>query len=227
MVSGNAQQSSFGPSGAQFATSSFQNSPSSNNGIAAIGISSSFLPPLAEDSEEFGGFAPDSGSTFTSGGGSNGGSFGSSSGSGSNNLNGNRLSSSSSFNNAPVRPTIAKTPPKTSLGAASSRFTQGGSSKSAANGNGFVKGLGNRVNADGDYKIFRQEGDINEDGYHYLYETENQINAEETGRVVNKGRDDAHIEATGFFEYVGPDGVTYRVDYTADENGFNPVVSFK
>lgn len=187
------------------------------------------MPPLAEDSEEFGGFEPSSGSTFVSNGlgnGGNNGNFGGASftpsgvSGSSNNVNGNRLSSFSG-NNAGSSLGVRVASPRLTNVVASS-----GVSNSATNGNGFVKGLGNGATSDGDYKILRQEGDINEDGYHYLYETENKIQAEETGRVLNKGTDDAHIEATGYFEYVGPDGITYRVDYTADENGFHPTVSY-
>nr|CAI5855067.1 unnamed protein product [Callosobruchus analis] len=31
------------------------------------------------------------------------------------------------------------------------------------------------------------------------------------------------MQARGYFTYTGPDNVVYRVEYTSDENGFNPV----
>lgn len=57
------------------------------------------------------------------------------------------------------------------------------------------------------------------------YETENKILAEEEGHLKNKGTDQEAMNAKGFYEYTGPDGTVYRVDYTADENGFHPVGS--
>lgn len=97
---------------------------------------------------------------------------------------------------------------------------------------GFVNGIGGLArsgpnSADANYNVLRQESDMGQDGYRYSYETENKIIAQEEGRVVNRGRADETIEAKGFFEYVGPDGNTYRVDYIADENGFQPTVSNK
>lgn len=55
------------------------------------------------------------------------------------------------------------------------------------------------------------------------YETENKIKAEEGGRLESTGGNSEATRAKGFFEYTGPDCVVYRVDYTADENGFHPV----
>ncbi|NP_001166713.1 cuticular protein RR-1 motif 40 precursor [Bombyx mori] len=75
---------------------------------------------------------------------------------------------------------------------------------------------------DGSANIIRQDNDVDVNAYHFAYETDNGIAAEESGSVeptVNGGG----TRTRGFYEYVGDDGLKYRVDYTADENGFKPV----
>lgn len=54
------------------------------------------------------------------------------------------------------------------------------------------------------------------------FETENKIRAKENAVLKNPNTIDEGIASNGFYEYIGPDGFMYRVDYTADENGFRP-----
>nr|FAA00503.1 TPA: putative cuticle protein [Bombyx mori] len=73
-------------------------------------------------------------------------------------------------------------------------------------------------------KIIKQKHNYDEDKYDFDFETENKIRAEEKAVLKNANSIDEGIASKGFYEYIGPDGFMYRVDYTADENGFRPKV---
>nr|XP_019549686.2 pupal cuticle protein 20-like [Aedes albopictus] len=67
---------------------------------------------------------------------------------------------------------------------------------------------------------------LNDDGsYYYKVVNENNIEVSESGRVDNVGTDDEVMRVKGYYEYIGDDGVLYRVDYIADENGFQPTAA--
>ncbi|KAL1394778.1 hypothetical protein pipiens_002992 [Culex pipiens pipiens] len=86
-----------------------------------------------------------------------------------------------------------------------------------------AKRFGGNSGASGDQiGIKEQTRELNEDGYFYRFLNENNIEVAESGRIENRGSDNEVLRAKGFYEYIGDDGVRYRVDYIADENGFQP-----
>ncbi|XP_069674221.1 endocuticle structural glycoprotein SgAbd-3-like [Periplaneta americana] len=60
--------------------------------------------------------------------------------------------------------------------------------------------------------------------YNYAYESGDGSKAQQSGqlKVVGPEPDKAGEVSQGSFSYVGEDGKTYTITYTADENGFIP-----
>lgn len=42
------------------------------------------------------------------------------------------------------------------------------------------------------------------------------------GEIKNPNTEKEHLEPEGEYSYIGPDGVEYKVEYTAGENEFRP-----
>ncbi|KAL2723273.1 flexible cuticle protein 12-like [Vespula maculifrons] len=75
-----------------------------------------------------------------------------------------------------------------------------------------------------DITIVKQEevNNIGVGGYHFSYEQSDGQKRDETAELRNEGTDDEELAVTGSFSFISPDGHTYRVDYTADKDGFHP-----
>lgn len=54
------------------------------------------------------------------------------------------------------------------------------------------------------------------------YATSNNIQADESGELRQGGAEGAYLVKRGSYSFVGPDGVTYTINYSADENGYVP-----
>lgn len=75
--------------------------------------------------------------------------------------------------------------------------------------------------SDGAASVIREDRTFDENNYHYAFETNNGIAAEESGVVeASHNGVGGGTRVRGFYEYIGDDGLKYRVDYVADENGF-------
>lgn len=77
-------------------------------------------------------------------------------------------------------------------------------------------------------QILRSENVLNLDGsYQYLYETDNGLNVKEQGQPKEiEGSNDLAMQVQGGYEYTAPDGAVISMSYIANENGFQPTVSF-
>ncbi|KAG8041459.1 hypothetical protein G9C98_002752 [Cotesia typhae] len=75
--------------------------------------------------------------------------------------------------------------------------------------------------------IIRQEenNSIGVGGYHFSYEQSDGQKRDETAELENEGTDDEAMKIVGSYSFVAPDGKTYRVDYTADRDGYHPVIT--
>ncbi|XP_041984737.1 flexible cuticle protein 12-like isoform X2 [Aricia agestis] len=70
-------------------------------------------------------------------------------------------------------------------------------------------------------QILKFENDLTDQGYHYAYETSDGTKAEQDGQVLPGAKpEEGSLRVTGSFSYVGDDGQTYSITYTADENGY-------
>ncbi|XP_055842485.1 larval cuticle protein 65Ag1-like [Episyrphus balteatus] len=67
--------------------------------------------------------------------------------------------------------------------------------------------------------ITREEAYVGPETYPSVVESDRQAHLEE-GQLKNIGSEDEAISNKGQYSYVGPNGVTYKVTTTADENGF-------
>ncbi|KAG8233380.1 hypothetical protein J437_LFUL005842 [Ladona fulva] len=69
--------------------------------------------------------------------------------------------------------------------------------------------------------IVSMRSDVSHDGnFHYSYESADGTKAEQVGEVRDFGEDKKGSVASGSYEFIGDDGQLYKVEYTADENGF-------
>ncbi|XP_047031515.1 pupal cuticle protein 36-like [Helicoverpa zea] len=70
--------------------------------------------------------------------------------------------------------------------------------------------------ADANAQILKLNNEVTAEGFAYDFETSNGIRADAQGVATNG------VQSQGSFAYKGDDGQDYSIQYTADENGFQP-----
>ncbi|KAG5865110.1 hypothetical protein JTB14_029501 [Gonioctena quinquepunctata] len=106
------------------------------------------------------------------------------------------------------------------------KFGENGGGGGVGNGKtgGNEESDGNVGNGDVDIPIISYENVNNGDGsYQWSYESGNGIKAREEGEL-KPGGEEGIQSAVGSYSYTAPDGTEIKVEYTADENGFVPIL---
>lgn len=68
--------------------------------------------------------------------------------------------------------------------------------------------------------VVHEVNEVNPDGFKTSVDTSNNIHVESEGHLK-----DEHTQiVTGKFQYVSPEGKQVEVTYTADENGYKPII---
>ncbi|XP_022218687.1 larval cuticle protein 65Ag1 [Drosophila obscura] len=71
-------------------------------------------------------------------------------------------------------------------------------------------------------QIVKQESQVLSDGYNFAYETSDGSKQEQQATLKKIAPEEDALQVTGSYSYLGDDGQTYTVTYTANENGFQP-----
>ncbi|KAJ3633555.1 hypothetical protein MTP99_010494 [Tenebrio molitor] len=71
--------------------------------------------------------------------------------------------------------------------------------------------------------IISQESEVDYTGkFHFSYESGDGSKVQQSGEQKTIDKDNAGGVISGGYEYVGDDGKTYKVNFVADENGYQP-----
>ncbi|CAB3246133.1 unnamed protein product [Arctia plantaginis] len=68
--------------------------------------------------------------------------------------------------------------------------------------------------------ILKQDSDVSPDGYQFDFQTSDGTSRQEKGTLKQLEDGNQALEVTGSYQYVAPNGLTYAVTFTANENGY-------
>lgn len=72
-------------------------------------------------------------------------------------------------------------------------------------------------------QILKYENDnIGIDGYKFAYETSDGVSRSEEAELKNAGSENEAMSVRGSITWTSPEGLTFTLNYIADENGFQP-----